>query len=55
MIKCQIYIKYVTMRTVTEANTINKSKAIPMQAWTGSEVSRRLTITDFKTLDTLSW
>jgi hypothetical protein len=29
-----------------------KSKAIPLQAWTGSEVSRRLRLPDFKTIGT---
>jgi hypothetical protein len=29
-----------------------KGKAIPLQAWTGSEVSRRLRLPDFKTNDT---
>ena len=27
-------------------------KAIPLQAWGGSEVSRRLRLPDFKTVDT---
>ena len=29
-----------------------KGKAIPLQAWTGPEGSRRLRLTDFKTIDT---
>jgi hypothetical protein len=29
-----------------------KSKAIPLQAWTGPEGSRRLRLTDFKTIGT---
>jgi hypothetical protein len=28
-----------------------KSKAIPLQAWTGPESSRRLRLPDFKTID----
>jgi hypothetical protein len=28
----------------------NKGKAIPLQAWAGPEVSRRLKIPDFKTI-----
>ena len=34
-------------------NTIQiKGKAIPLQAWTGPEGSRRLRLPDFKTVDT---
>jgi hypothetical protein len=33
----------------------SKSKAIPLQAWTGPEDSRRLRLPDFKTIDTLMW
>jgi hypothetical protein len=29
-----------------------KGKAIELQAWTGPEVSRRLRLPDFKTIDT---
>jgi hypothetical protein len=29
-----------------------KGKAIPLQAWTGPEVSRRLRLSDFKTIGT---
>jgi len=29
-----------------------KGKAIPIQAWTGPEVSRRLRLPDFKTIGT---
>jgi len=29
-----------------------KGKAIPLQAWTGAEVSRRLRLPDFKTIGT---
>jgi hypothetical protein len=32
-----------------------KCKAIPLQAWTGPEVSRRLTLPDFKTIGTRMW
>jgi hypothetical protein len=31
-----------------------KGKAIPLQAWTGPEGSRRLRLPDFKTIGTLS-
>jgi hypothetical protein len=29
-----------------------KGKAIPLQAWTGPEISRRLRLPDFKTIGT---
>jgi len=32
-----------------------KGKAIPLQAWTGPEVSRRLMLPDFKTIGTGRW
>jgi len=32
-----------------------KSKAIPLQAWTGPEGSRRLRLSDFKTISTWRW
>jgi hypothetical protein len=32
-----------------------KGKAIPLQAWTGPEGSRRLRLPDFKTIGTLMW
>jgi len=32
-----------------------KGKAIPLQAWTGPEGSRRLSFPDFKTIGTWRW
>ena len=32
-----------------------KGKAIPLQAWTGPVVSRRLMLPDFKTIGALRW
>jgi len=32
-----------------------KGKAIPLQAWTGFEVSRRFILQNFKTIDTRRW
>jgi hypothetical protein len=32
-----------------------KSKAVPLQAWTGPEGSRRLRLTDFKTIGISRW
>jgi len=37
---------------IFEEKTGNVRKAIPLQAWTGPEGSRRLRLTDFKTIDT---
>jgi hypothetical protein len=36
---------------IVAMNTL-KGKAIPVQAWTGPEVSRRLRLPDFKTIST---
>ena len=33
-------------------DTVKLGKAIPLQAWTGPEGSRRLRLPDFKTIDT---
>jgi hypothetical protein len=33
----------------------DKGKAIPLQAWTGPEDSRRLRLPDFKTISTGKW
>jgi len=35
-----------------DLNLDGKSKAVPLQAWTGSEGSRRLRLPDFKTIGT---
>jgi hypothetical protein len=40
------------MRAGTGINQVNKGKAIPLQAWTGPEGSRRLRLSDFKTTGT---
>jgi hypothetical protein len=37
---------------VTRGRIIVKVKAIPLQAWTGPEGSRRLKLPDFKTIGT---
>jgi hypothetical protein len=41
---CTVYIAYLEV--------LLKGKAIPLQAWTGPEDSRRLRLPDFKTIDT---
>jgi hypothetical protein len=35
-----------------QINAIDKGKAIPLPAWTGPEVSRKLRLPDFKTIGT---
>ena len=46
----------IVFRAVCTRNTILlKSKAIPLQAWTGPEGSMRLRLLDFKTIGTLTW
>jgi hypothetical protein len=34
---------------------VRKAKAIPLQAWTDPEGSRRLRLSDFKTIGTCNW
>jgi len=41
-----------TIQWRTEVQSKGEGKAIPLQAWKGSEVSRRLRIKDFKTIGT---
>jgi len=36
----------------TRAGTVIKDKAVPLQAWTGPEGSRKLRLPDFKTIGT---
>jgi hypothetical protein len=43
--------KYVSFTPIRKV----KGKAIPLQAWTGLEGSRRLRLPDFKTVGTLMW
>jgi len=40
---------------VPQPTQINEGKAIPLQAWTGHEGSRRLRLPDFKTVGTSRW
>ena len=42
----------VTEETVSAGSQTVKGKAIPLQAWTGPEGSRRLRLPDFKTVGT---
>jgi len=59
-----MYIKYKQMQVfnlifhllcasrITALSLLSKGKAIPLQAWTGREGSRRLRLPDFKTIGT---
>jgi len=38
-----------------QQTSYGKGKAIPLQAWTGPEGSRRLRLPDFKTVGTRRW
>jgi hypothetical protein len=42
-------------RNYLEYIDVDKGKAIPLQAWTGPEGSRRLRLPDFKTISTDRW
>jgi hypothetical protein len=44
--------KYFWSSLLAFNNIIKKGKAIPLQAWTGPEGSRRLRFPDFKTIGT---
>ena len=46
--------KWVTFLTELRKKKERK-KAIPVQAWTGPEVSRRLRLPDFKRIGTIRW
>jgi len=39
-------------RKISSVFSLDNGKAIPLQAWTGPEVSRRLRLPDFKTIGT---
>jgi hypothetical protein len=45
-------IIFYSLRFFMQMNAIDKGKAIPLHAWTGPEVSRRLRLPDFKTIGT---
>jgi len=46
------FVKNLTRLTGTVHEDYVKGKAIPLQAWTGPEGSRRLRFPDFKTVGT---
>ena len=47
-------LKIIWLRS-SPRHSKGKRKAIPLQAWTGSEGCRRLKLPDFKTIGTLRW
>jgi hypothetical protein len=49
--KDQCTLRVVFLKKIDDG----KGKAIPLQAWTGSEGSKRLRLPDFKTINTLKW
>jgi len=51
VIHTYIYV-YIYMYIYICIYIYKEDKAIPLQAWTGPEGSRRLRIPDFKTIDT---
>jgi hypothetical protein len=42
----------ISYRLQKKTELVDKGKAIPLQAWTGQEGSRRLRLPDFKTFGT---
>ena len=53
--KVFFYCSWHTLSTSEVGWRTGKGKAIPLQAWTGPEGSRRLRFPDFKTIDTWRW
>jgi hypothetical protein len=51
----RLYIIHVPYTKAVYSVYSSKGKAIPLKAWTGHEVSRRLRLIDFKTIGTLRW
>ena len=44
--------RFVRVNVSREAECKGKGKAIPLQAWSGPEGSKRMKLTDFKTIGT---
>jgi hypothetical protein len=47
----QYFVTLIFIIKPTNAHIISKGKAIPLQAWTDPEGSRRLRLPDFKTIE----
>jgi len=52
LVLLQFYIILVTKLLFGQKHNNKKGKAIPLQAWTGPEGSKRLRLPDFKTIGT---
>jgi hypothetical protein len=53
---CETFQDFITQVVVISRITDNgKGKAIPLQAWTGPEGSKRLRLPDFKAIGTLRY
>jgi hypothetical protein len=50
-----VVITITNKRTYNDQKSYIKGKAIPLQAWTGPEGSRRLRLPDFKAVGTRRW
>jgi hypothetical protein len=50
-----VFRKFFAEKKRDKTTQKKKSKAIPLQAWTGSEDSKNLRLSDFKTIGTSRW
>jgi len=52
---CKYKVFFLSIKPRLNKGTSKKDKAIPVQAWTGRECSRKLRLPDLQTVDTLKW
>jgi len=50
-----IHYNIFSVPALLSSDVTKKGKAIPLQVWTGPEVSRNLRLPDFKTIGTWRW
>ena len=50
VLSCISHVLWLDVRRQIPSNIGTKGKAVPVQAWTGLEGSRRLRLPDFKTI-----
>jgi hypothetical protein len=56
MLKQVVYMYVVRWKFMKKLfSKVQKGKAIPVQTWTGPDVSRRLRLPDFQTIGTCRW
>ena len=48
-------VSTIVVLLISGSSNVAKVKAIPLQAWTGIEGSRRLRVPEFKIISTLRW